>query len=178
MIRNSDTAWQEALSLHSDCAGSFAHAARALPKEAWPVPLAAEKWSPAQVVEHLTKVYKVLLSELDGGTGMRVLTNLPLQWFLGWTMVRKILRGNYFPQGARSPRETRPVAIENDPGDALDLFHALANRFHEKIQQAHLQNPNKTLTHAYFGRMNMIDMVLLCARHIQHHHRQLATLEL
>jgi DinB superfamily len=125
------------------------------------------------VLDHLTKAYEVLLNELSGRPGMGMLTKRPVQWLLSFTMLPKILAGKYFPE-ARAPKETRPDEIQSDPSSAVDRFQRLAHEFHKKVQATYNNDPKLKLTHAYFGRMNLTDIVLLIARHIQHHHRQIS----
>lgn len=168
--------WSHALAVQQQAVTDFAETAEAVPEEVWTCPLAPGKWTPAQICDHLKITFDVLLDDLAGGPGMRV---LPKRWqlpLLRWTMLPKLLKGGAFPR-VRAPREIRPTD-ESDgeiPRDeAVASFRERAGRFEEAARGAHRQDPKTTLAHAYFGRCTLDKAVLLCARHIQHHQRQLA----
>jgi hypothetical protein len=167
------TAWLEALRLHESAAAGLARSAEAIPPQAWAAPMAEGKWSPAQITEHLILAYEVLLRELEGGPGMQLRTRGWQRLLLRFTLVPRILRGDTFPTGARAPRETRPGEVVGEQADQIARFRADAERFHAAVQEARASNPRQQLTHAYFGASSLEESVLLCARHIQHHHKQL-----
>jgi len=103
---------------------------------------------------------------------MQIRTKLWQRVLLKVTMVPRILAGRGFPVGARAPRETRPALTSTDQGAAI-AFRDRAGRFEVAAAEAQSGRPRTRLTHAYFGRMSLRDSVLICARHIQHHQKQL-----
>jgi hypothetical protein len=161
--------WVEIEELHARAAAEFAAAAEKVPAERWLLPRAEGKWSPAEIVEHLTLAYEVLLRELDGGPGMKLRTSWWQRIVLRFTMVPKILRGDGFPEGARSPRETRPPSANPDQRAAVEKFRSQAAAFASKAAAA----PSKRVTHAYFGKSSMPEALLFCVRHLEHHVKQL-----
>ena len=161
--------WPEAKELHTRAAAELIAAAERVPAERWLVPRADGKWSPAEVVEHLTLAYEVILRELEGGGGMQIRTKWWQRILLRFTMVPKILRGEGFPSGARAPRETRPSPPTLDQHAAIARFRDLGALVEEKAATS----DRKKLTHAYFGSASICDSMLLCARHIDHHRAQL-----
>jgi hypothetical protein len=164
--------WERVREVHAAAADGLLAAAEQMPGEAWFAPLAAGKWSPAQVMEHLNLTYDVLTRELEGGEGMRVITKAWQRFLLRIVLVPRILRGGPFPEAARAPREIRPSERGLERGEALDAFRQRRARFEAAAEKARAEADR--LTHAYFGRSTVARGVLLCARHIQHHQKQLA----
>jgi hypothetical protein len=171
--------WQDALRLHEQAAADYGRAAASLPAEAWSTPIGEGKWTPAQITDHLSRAYEVVLRELRGGTGMAVRTRAWQRLLLRFTIVPRLLRGGWFPPGARAPRETRPLetAVDAEPEALLAEFRRLAAEFQAAAEAAHARDRRQRITHAYFGASSLEDGVLLCARHIEHHHRQLRAAE-
>jgi hypothetical protein len=167
--------WQEALRLHGDAAAEYARAAASLPPAAWAAPIAEGKWTPAQITDHLVRAYEVVLQELGGGQGMALRTRGWQRVLLRFTVVPLLLAGKAFPKGARAPRETRPIDAPDEQAVLIGRFRSNADRFQAEAEAAYARNPHQRLTHAYFGAETLPRSVLLCARHIQHHRRQLPT---
>ncbi|MCI0412895.1 DinB family protein [bacterium] len=157
----------EALKTHADAVAGFALAARNVPTGNWSPD--QERWTAAQITEHLTLVYEVLLRELSGGSGMRIVTNFWQKALARWLVLRPILNSGIFPKGARAPKETRPMSVRADQQIAVATFEELAGAFQEKVQLVYSQDPNAKLTHAYFGAYTLDSAVLLCAQHVLHH---------
>jgi DinB superfamily len=164
--------WESVQQLLSSSSVELASAAERVPAEKWLTPRAEGKWSPAELLEHLNLAFDVMLRELSGGPGMQVRTRLWQRILLRLTMVPRILRGRGFPQGARAPKETRPVLTSVDQKTAIAGFRDRAARFEIAAAAAH-QAGRVRLTHAYFGKASIKNSALLCARHIQHHRQQL-----
>lgn len=167
--------FDHALAIQQEAVTEFVETAEAVPEEAWARPLAEGKWTPAQICDHLNITFDVLLDDLAGGAGMKI---LPKRWqllMLRWSVLPKLLRGAPFPQ-VRAPREIVPAeepAADLPREDAISSFRDLADRFEDAAYKAYRHDPKTTLNHAYFGRCTLDKAVLLCARHIQHHQKQL-----
>lgn len=170
--------WGQALEIHSSAVSIFADAAKAVPQDSWSSAHEVEKWTPAEVVEHLCLAYEVLLRELGGGTGMAIRVPFWQRWILRSFLVPGLLRGKPFPKGARAPRETRPLRVVEGQLEAVNRFRQLGRLFDEAVRRTYRENPKARLTHAYFGASNLPNAVLLCARHIKHHVRHLPAPEL
>jgi len=137
--------------------------------EQWREATGEGKWSAAEIVAHLCSTYRIVIAELEGGQGMQIRVPTLRRWVLRLTVVPGILRGRGFPRGAVAPRETRPGEIL-EREESLALFRTLADSFEEAARKA---PADRKLTHAYFGSAAVPDGVLLCARHVEHHARQL-----
>lgn len=165
--------WDATVALHHAAAADFAAAAEALEDGVWEAPRAPGKWSPAEIVEHLSLAYDVLLGELAGGAGMALRTRWWQRALLRWTLVPRLLGGARFPRGAIAPRETRPSGGTADRAAAVARFRERAATFERAIAEARRERPDGRLTHAYFGSSSYEDALLLSARHVQHHRAQL-----
>lgn len=161
--------WPEALRVHDSAALAFAAAAAAVEPEAWDRPVAEGKWSPAQITDHLIQTYDVVLREVAGGGGMKVRTSFLIRLFLRLTYKPRILRGGWFPAGAPAPREIRPGKTSPSQQDGVALFRQRAKELDAAVQG----RPEARVTHAFFGALAPAEGVLFCARHIEHHARQL-----
>jgi len=165
--------WPEIRQIHLDAAAEVAASAERIQTEQWMLPRAEGKWSPAEIVEHLTLAYDVFLRQLEGGPGMMVRTKLWQRIMLRFTLIPKLLRGEGFPAGARAPRETRPQSANPDQKAAVAGFRDRAARLDAGVAAAMTSGRRVRLTHAYFGSSGLGEAMLLCARHLQHHEQQL-----
>jgi uncharacterized damage-inducible protein DinB len=165
--------FERALHLHADAVAGFLSTVERVPADRWKVPRAEGKWSPAETLEHLAIAYDVLLRELETGVGMKVVTSVWQRLLLRVTMVPRILRTGIFPKNARAPREVRPQMPPSDKATAIAAFREKADRFAAEVARTRAARPRARLTHAYFGSAPLADGLLLVARHIEHHRRQL-----
>jgi hypothetical protein len=165
--------WEAAHQLHVEAARDFADAASRVPPDRWLTPREEGKWSPAEIVEHVSLAYDVILRELAGGPGMALRTRLWQRLLLNVAMVPGLLRGKPFPKGARAPRETRPTVTNTDQTAAIASLRDRAARFDAAALEAFRSGRRVRLTHAYFGSASLRNATILCARHVQHHRKQL-----
>lgn len=169
--------WPEIQQIHSQAFAQVIVSAGRVPASRWLAPRAEGKWSPAEIVEHLTLGYDAMLRDLAGGGGMQIRTKLWQRILLRFTLVPKLLRGGAFPKGARAPREARPTTANPDQRAAIATLRERASQFEAQAVAAITSGRRVRLTHAYFGRSAVPEAVLLCARHLQHHEKQLAEVE-
>jgi hypothetical protein len=164
---------EAALQMHTDAVASFALQASTVAPDKWSTSCVEKKWTAAEITEHLTLVYEVLLRELSGGSGMKVVTNFWQKALARWLFLPKILNSGIFPPGARAPKETRPASASADQRSAVTAFEELARTFQQKVQIAYGRDRNTKLTHAYFGAYTLDNAVRLCAQHVLHHTKHL-----
>ncbi len=149
----------------------FVAAAEAVPEAAWQHSPGADKWSPAQIAEHLRITYEVMLRELRGGQGVRV----RLGWFqrlvLRQGVMRRILRGGVFPKGAPAVRELRPGGGPFERRATLAELGTLTDDFASEIAA----NRNARLSHPFFGKLGAASGLRILAAHNRHHRGQLPT---
>jgi hypothetical protein len=164
--------WERVLTIHTQASAALAETAERISSDRWLEPRAEGKWTPGHVLEHLNLTYETLLRDLGGGSGMVILTKWWQRAALRVLVVPRILRGGWFPSGARAPRELRPAQPASDQRTAIATFRESAQRFRDTVSAANAKG-GATIAHAYFGRAKLNHSVLLCARHIEHHQRQL-----
>jgi hypothetical protein len=167
------TEWPLLLADHSKAVEEYVTAAERLSVQAWMQPLAAGKWTPAEITSHVTQAYRVLQAELAGASGMRLLGSRLQRLMLRYTVLPRLLRGRPFPPGVRAPRETRPREVVDDPQVALSTLADLTETFARELTSQAAQK-KVCLTHAYFGPLSAQQGLLLLTAHTRHHARQIS----
>jgi DinB superfamily len=164
------TAFDRAATVHRQAVEATARVVEAEDPASWTIAPDAEKWSPAEIAQHLILSYEVVLSELEGGEGFRVV----LPWWkrapLRWTVLPRILRGK-FPRGAPSPKESRPRGGPASPDEAARRLREIAGEFERRLAAAHAERDVR-LAHSYFGKLRAPEMLRLAAAHVSHHRAQ------
>ena len=163
-------AWDHALARHRRAAVEFVEALESVPESRWSEPLAAGKWTVAQLAEHITLSYSTALDALAGGPGMRMVLPWWKTQFLRLTVLRRILGGRGFPEGAPAPREIRPGKT---PAERAPALAALRARLVETEEALAAAPPGARLPHAYFGMLRTEQLLGVQAAHLDHHRRQL-----
>jgi hypothetical protein len=150
----------------------LATALRTVPEASWNEPYREGKWTPGEIAAHLVATWDALLSELAGGSGMRIRTNWWQRGMLRLFLVPKLMAGGPFPANAKAPRETRPTTPFLNRADALEAVEARAASLDREARKA--GDLGAMLTHPYFGKSTVAHGVLLAARHVQHHTAQIS----
>jgi hypothetical protein len=154
---------------HAAAVEEFFHRAAQVTSPRWDTPRADGKWTPAQEVLHVVLSYEAFTRELRGGAGMRPYGNRfkRLIWRaigLTWILVRKKI-----PRGARAPREVRPPDGPHDQAKLLADFRERTAEFESVFRDAMASNPSKSVTHPYFGAVDLINAIKVVTVHTRHH---------
>jgi hypothetical protein len=174
LAQKSHARLQHARDLHESAVAAYVDHVNRIDEAAWRTLLRGGKWTPADVTQHLILTFDVLTRELRGGPGMRLRLNAVRRFMIRLTYVRRMLRGGAFPRGGSAPRELRPVVDPHtDRSAALDRMQQAATTFVEVTLREHAAGRGRRLTHPYFGAMSLPDALLISARHVEHHTRQL-----
>ena len=171
--RATDRRWEEALDEHRVALAAYLDTAEGVGDEAWTRPWAPGKWTPAEITEHLTLSYEIVISELETGRGMAMKTSGWRLRLLRWLLLPHILFHRSLPLKARAPREVRPAAVRAPRPEALRHLQARAEAFEQRFERA-LREGGGSLTHAYFGKLPPLKGIRFVAIHIEHHRRQVA----
>ncbi len=137
--------------------------------DAWLLPRAPGKWSPAQEVEHITLAHELLAQQLAGGPAMRVVVHGWRRLALRWAVLPWILRTGRFPRGARAPREARPSAAPASRRVLIERLEKAATAVGGELAQGGDRGFSRRLDHPYFGAMSVAHAVRLSAVHTRHH---------
>ena len=174
MAAAADQRWQAAAREHEAAVRAFVETAEQLPPERWNAPVAPEKWSPAQITEHLALAYEAMMRELSGGGAMAPRAAGWQQRLLRWFLLPHILFHRKFPSGARAPRETRPAEGNPDQAAALARLRDVADRAQRELIETERRGTKQVMTHPYFGAISALRALRFSAVHVQHHHRQIS----
>lgn len=158
------------LSSHREALLAFIATSEALARDDWNTPRAGDKWSPAQVAEHLRMTYVTLSSELTGQGGFRIRTASWQRMLFRFRYLRSILRHGRFPRGVPATREIRPAAGPYDRQEQLSALREECERFLAAVSAA---PASANLTHAFLGRLPLLDGLRFATQHIRHHHPQI-----
>lgn len=172
-----DTRWHAAAEEHQVALAAYLDAAGRLDDAAWTRPWAPGKWTPAQITEHLSMTYRVFISEVTGGQGMKLKLTSFRRRVLRMFLLPHMLFHRTFPRGAPAPRELRPAdAALPARAEALERMRALGEQFEREASRARAGGWTH-VTHPYFGPIDLTRGMRLAAVHIEHHTRQLASIK-
>lgn len=164
----------ERCALHASAVAAYVASAERIPSKLWNVPLKADKWSPAEVTQHLRLSFEAMIRELQGMEPMKFRAGRLARWVIRLTYMRRLLAGGAFPAGARAPRETRPQGEPDiDAAAALMRLREEAAAFEALTAQVHAGDRRATLTHPYFGSIRLTEALLISSRHVDHHRSQI-----
>ncbi|MEO5510553.1 MAG: DinB family protein [Longimicrobiales bacterium] len=163
--------WDETIAQHEKAAAEYLSTAALV--TSWDTAPAPGKWSAARITTHLNLAFEAILREIGGGPPMALRTKPLPRFILRHTIMRRLLRGGKFPNGAPAPRETRPPETHADRTVALAEFGRLADEVTVAITAAHRRDPPMKFRHPYFGFVPVNDGLYISARHVQHHCAQL-----
>jgi len=166
-------AWDRALAWHRRAAGAFVAELEAVPEERWGMRMGEGKWTIGQLAEHIALSYATALEALAGGPGMRMVLPRWKTQYLRFTVLRRILAGRGFPEGAPAPREIRPGKTPPERAAALALLRSQLGEIERALGEA---PADRRLPHAYFGMLRNEQMLGVQAAHLDHHRRQLEEL--
>ena len=159
---------ENVLEAHHQATENFLTTARAVPPERWSEPRAPGKWSPGQVVEHLTLAYEVNRHVLDG-SGAPISAPRWLRPLIGRLLLAPVLRRGRFIPGSKSPKAFRPSPSPAPQAELVGRLAAAVQAFESEA----LGLGTPTIDHPFFGRLPLDDFVRLQEIHTRHHHGQL-----
>lgn len=160
--------FQTELGAHRQAVEVFLGTARRVPVARWGQARAPGKWSPGQVVEHLTLAYEVNRGVLHGHSPPMAAPRW-LRPVLRRVLLGPVLRRGRFIPGSKSPRVFRPGPVPAAPEPLLNRLAAATTAF--ETDAAGLGSA--TIDHPFFGRLPLSDFVRLQAIHTRHHCSQL-----
>ena len=156
---------------HHDALLAFVAAAESLSAEAWNAARPNDKWSPAQIAEHLRLTYAVIRAELAGQSRLRVRTKWWQQRLFRFLYLPRILNQGRFPKGAPAVREIRPGSGPFDREPLLAALRREGEGFIAVVRSGRLGNAK--VTHPFLGPLDVFAGVRFLTQHLRHHQAQL-----
>ena len=136
---------------------------------AWYAPCAPGKWSPSQIVEHVTRSYEASVNVAAGQPS--AFPSLPaLLHPLLRIVFRRILRRGVFPKG-RTTKAMNPAAGAATPADGRTRLMAVHERFEAACRA--LAARRTPMNSPMFGAVVVEDFVRFMELHTRHHIRQI-----
>jgi len=169
--------WHAAVEEHQVALAAYLDAAARLSDAAWTRPWRSGRWTPAQITEHLVMTYRVFIGEVNGGPAMRLKLTPFRRRVLRVFLLPHMLFHRTFPRGAVAPRELRPEqAPLPEKARALEEMRELGERFEREAVRARAAGRDR-VTHPFFGEIDLTRGMRLCAVHLEHHTRQVASVK-
>jgi hypothetical protein len=164
------TRLERELADHREALLAFITAAEHLAAEAWNAARPGDKWSPAQIAEHLRLTYAVARAEIAGQGGMRVRTKWWQRRLFRFLYLPAILSKGRFPKGAPAVRKIRPG---DGPFERAALLAALRSEGEAFFAAVRESGAGKAkITHPFLGPLGAEDGVRFLTQHIRHHQAQ------
>jgi len=139
-------------------------------QETWRLPTAPDKWSPAQIAEHIVLYYEAGLRVLNEELRLQTRATGPLRFLLRWVVLPHILFHRSMP-ASKSPAEIRPSGGVDADVAAERLVETTA--MYETMSVEAEKIPDRTLLHPYFGELRPLHFLRVSTVHLAHHRKQL-----
>jgi hypothetical protein len=147
--------------------------ARNLDPDRWNQPVAPGGWSPAQITDHLTRVYDFGTAVIAGTLTGRPLP-APLRWLLGRFWFLPAVRSGRFSRKAKAPKFFQPASDPRPSDELLPRLRAASERFAAAVESAWGRDQDM-VAHPMFGTISLHDFLELQVIHVKHHRGQLPT---
>ena len=174
-MKPNDT-WNTLADRHQRSLDEYIRLAGSLPAEAWNRPVDEDKWTPMEITEHLRASYDIVISELNGGQGMKLRTKGWMRPIIKLLYLPKILRTRQMPKDIKAPSEIRPTNCIEDRGEALFKLKEFGDRAQKEIGDRR-DDPKAYATHYLLGKIKPLEGIDFLTIHLEHHTRQLPTHE-
>jgi hypothetical protein len=159
------------LSANREAIDVYIDLARSLDSDRWSLPVRKDGWSPAQITEHLSRVYDFGTGAIDGTLSARPLPRM-MRWMLGRFWFAPAIRNGKFTGRTRAPKVFAPTLPGGEASELLPRLRVASERFAAAAEAA-LSGGATTLEHPMFGRIGVLDFLRLQVIHVRHHRAQL-----
>ncbi len=146
---------------------------KGIPSDRWTTPRAPGKWSPAQVVEHVTKSYE---GHRDMAAGRVPAGNVSVvkQWIARTIFLPKMFKLGDFP-GNRQLKSPEFIVPSDQPAlkqELLTRFETAAKGLEVDLQRLEAEGKDRVM-HPFFGPLKPADFLHFVAIHARHHEPQI-----
>ncbi len=140
--------------------------------EVWEVPRARGKWSPSQVVEHVTRALEQSTRELRGEPTLFPAFPPILQPVMRGLFFNWIVRRGRFPRGTRTNKAMNPERGAATPAEARARIHEAIHELNQAVKTRDAGfGPVRS---GAFGAVALSDYLIFQAIHTRHHTTQVA----
>jgi hypothetical protein len=168
--------WARAQSADTGAVDEFLQMLTALPDSQWAGAIQPGKWSGAELGVHIALAYE-MGAQIGTPAGRMVLRVSPIAARIArWVLFPRVARGNWFPSGAKSPREVRPVLAPGPVPTRTQIDARIRTAMataHAALVATDAAPPSSRFVHAYFGEMSSMQQQQLLTSHTRHHTRVL-----
>lgn len=164
--------WSAAIEKHRAVIADYVQTASRIDEQVWRLPVEAEKWTPAQITDHLILTYQTLIEQIGGGRGLKMQYNFVLRQILRLAILPKIYRTRQLPRGAKAPPEILPQDSKMARQAALEKLEKLCGEFENEILSRRADKKLR-ISHHVFGAIKPLKAIDFIAIHTEHHTRQL-----
>jgi len=140
---------------------------------AWSVPRAPGKWSPAQLVEHVSRSIEESANEVVGAPSKFPTLPTFLRPLLRGLFFKRVLRKRAFPR-AKTQGAFNPASGPATPADGRRRVEDALKRFDQACRAQAAKGPGMSST--LFGQVSIVDYATFQEIHTRHHRKQLPAL--
>ncbi len=174
---NTYTPFTDEINYHQKAVKEFAQQAERVPGELWNISRAPGKWTPSQEVKHLELTYRGYVAEIRRGPDVTPETFLPPREVYRVKILPRVLKGNWFPSGAKAPDYVNPDSEYKDKADQLAGLRKWTAEFEKAVLEIAESNTNRQVRHPYFGSLTLVELVKVLAEHTRHHKKYLPAVD-
>ena len=136
----------------------------------WTTPRAPGKWSPSQVVEHVTRGFEEAAKGVSGAPSSIPMPPAFLRPLLRLFFFNRILKKGVFPKGFKAHKAMNPTSGPATPAEARVRLEGALAKFDQECRRRAASGPNVSTG---FGTVSVEDLVRFSAMHTRHHCKQM-----
>ena len=137
----------------------------------WTTPRAPGKWSPSQVVEHVTRGFEEAAKGVSGAPSSIPMPPAFLRPLLRLLFFNRILKKGVFPKGFKAHKAMNPASGPATPAEARVRLEGALARFDQECRKQ-IAGGQHTVSSG-FGTVSVEDFVRFSALHTRHHCKQM-----
>ena len=137
----------------------------------WTTPRALGKWSPSQVVEHVTRGFEEAAKGVSGAPSSIPMPPAFLRPLLKLVFFNRILKKGVFPKGFKAHKAMNPASGPATPAEARVRLEGAFARFDQECRRRVASGQHVVSTG--FGTVSVEDYVRFNALHTRHHCKQM-----
>ena len=137
----------------------------------WTTPRAPGKWSPSQVVEHVTRGLEEAANVVSGAPSSMKMPPAFVRPLLRLLFFNRILKKGVFPTGFKAHKTMNPASGPATPAEVRVRVEVALARFDQECRRRVASGQHVVSTG--FGTVSVEDFVRFNAMHTRHHCKQM-----